>query len=146
MKNILKEELFDAAIHLGDLVADAVGLQQVLPGFPVYKVAGNNDCWTEEPEVRILQVGEKRLLLTHGHRYGVKTGAYDRLIRAAEEQGADGVLFGHTHRACLRQEPNGFFLMNPGSLRLPGRGAAPSYGVLRIEAGCIKGAIQEVKR
>ena len=44
----------------------------------------------------MLEIQNKKILLTHGHRYRVKYG-YDRLLSRAKEISADIVVFGHTH-------------------------------------------------
>ena len=83
-------------------------------------------------------------MMTHGHLYGVKSGASD-LIRSAADRGADLLLYGHTHVAEERYLPEGaiidgyrlpkpLWIMNPGSLGAP-RNGAPSYGLIQIQRG-----------
>ena len=38
-------------------------------------------------------------------------------LRAARNAGAHLLLFGHTHRPCCFQEPDGLWVLNPGSAR-----------------------------
>ena len=62
--------------------------------------------------------------MTHGHRYGVKSG-YLRAIYAAREQQADLLLFGHTHYAeCFQEGP--LWVLNPGAAR------NGSYGIITL--------------
>lgn len=62
---------------------------------------------------KVMELEGKRILMTHGHRYGVKSG-YLRAVYAAKEQQADILLFGHTHRAeCFQEE--GLWVLNPGA-------------------------------
>ncbi len=71
----------------------------------------------------------KKIFLTHGDLYGVKYGT-ERLGYAAEERGADIVLFGHTHipheEYISAQKP--YYLFNPGSISSP----SYSYGIITL--------------
>mgnify|MGYP004518695247 CR=1 FL=1 len=105
----------DAFIHLGDYYQDAQAMAEEFPEIPGYFVAGNCD-WSAhcDRELR-LNVEGKRLLLTHGDRFGVKYG-YDRLSYYAEESMMDAVLFGHTHRPFAGYVGRAL-LINPGALK-----------------------------
>ena len=122
------EERCDGIIHLGDTVEDARALQR-LTGMRVEMVAGNapGDMLSREPRMKIVQAEGVRLLLCHGHDYGVKY-TYDRLSYAASEQEAQVALFGHTHRA-FSGYVGSVLLVNPGPLK-QGR-----YAVLELENG-----------
>ena len=106
-------EPVDAIIHLGDGAADADLLREALD-VPVINVAGNCDPGSNAPRERILECEGKRILLTHGDAYQVKSGLA-RLRQRAEEVGVDAVLFGHTHRGML-EDHAGLLLVNPGTL------------------------------
>lgn len=99
----------DAYLFCGDGLGDLRDLTA-----PVYAVCGNCDWASREPEHRLLELGGRRIFLTHGHRYRVKSDLY-RLALAAREQGAELVLYGHTHIPD-RMEDNGLLLLNPGAL------------------------------
>ena len=99
----------DAYLFCGDGLGDLEGLNG-----PVYAVAGNCDWTAREPDVRLLELGGRRILLTHGHRFRVKFDLY-RLYLAAREQEADLAVFGHTH-VPTRREEDGLLLLNPGAL------------------------------
>ena len=86
----------DAVFHLGDHDDDAVALQQEFPKLPFHYVKGNNDYRVDTPSQKLVRLGGKTLLLTHGHKQRVYWN-YDTISYWAEEQGADVVLFGHTH-------------------------------------------------
>lgn len=76
----------------------------------------------------------KKIFLTHGHLYGVKTDL-DRLSSAAESRGADIVLFGHTHIPYLNyvSAENPHYLFNPGSIKeFP-----HSYGILTLTENAV---------
>ena len=99
----------DAYLFCGDGLGD---LENV-PG-PVYAVAGNCDWPGRAPDQLLLELGGRRILLTHGHRYRVKFDLY-RLYLAAREQQADLAVFGHTHLPTCREE-DGVLMLNPGAL------------------------------
>ena len=74
-----------------------------------------------------------RIFLTHGDLYGVKYGT-DGVIALAREEGADIVLFGHTHTPLEKYVSDGekpFYLFNPGSVGVPYR-CETSYGIIDI--------------
>jgi len=121
-------EPVDVIIHLGDGCAEAALLSEVLD-IPVINVAGNCDLGAHAPRERVWECEGKRILLTHGDFYQVKSGL-DRLRQRAEEIGVDAVLFGHTHQAVLEKQ-SGLLLLNPGSLA--NYGLRRSYAVLSLE-------------
>lgn len=120
----------DSIIHLGDCWSDAVRLRKKFPRIPMEQVPGNCDGEHGFLE-RILEVEGKRILLCHGHTRNVKAGLLN-LEMAAQEQNADMVLFGHTHRAFYDRH-NGQILLNPGSIGDPRFGNPPSFGTLVID-------------
>ena len=127
MEQAVSLERPDYIIHLGDHSRDAEALHRRFPGVPLASVRGNCDYDSTAPEQLVGTWGGVRFLLTHGHRYGVKTGLL-RLSMAAREAGVDVALFGHTHRAFCELS-SGVWLLNPGSC---GAGC-PTYGTVTIE-------------
>ena len=117
----------DQVIHLGDLQSDAEELTYVYPKLPICMVPGNCDGWTMDPLKKQITLAGKRILLSHGHLWGVKKG-YEAAVADARAVGADILLFGHTHRALCQQLEDGLWMMNPGASRA-------SYGLIRIEQG-----------
>ncbi|OGU13149.1 MAG: hypothetical protein A2076_07700 [Geobacteraceae bacterium GWC2_53_11] len=120
-------EPVDALIHLGDGCGDADLLREVL-GIPVINVAGNCDPTSGAPRERVWECEGKRLLLTHGDIYQVKSGL-ERLRQRAQEIGVDAALFGHTHQSLLESN-SGLLLLNPGTLA--NHGSHRSYAVVHI--------------
>jgi uncharacterized protein len=106
-------EPVDAIIHLGDGASDADSLRVALD-VPVINVAGNCDPGSNAPRERVWVCEGKRILLTHGDAYQVKSGLA-RLRQRAEEIGVDAVLFGHTHQ-MVQEDQAGLLLVNPGTL------------------------------
>ncbi len=103
----------DAVIHLGDGGSDADLLSRIT-GLQVIRVAGNCDHGDAAPRELLWECAGIRFLLTHGDRYGVKNGL-GLLERRAQQQGAQVVLYGHSHRAGIRNSSNILFI-NPGTL------------------------------
>lgn len=118
-----------AVIHLGDHARDARKID-----LPQYVVNGNCDFSSDYPNELLLEIGSKRVLLTHGHFQGVKYGL-KRLCDYARELGAQFALYGHTHIADIYRD-GGVVAANPGSLtqpRLPVQG--PCFGKLVYVGG-----------
>ena len=78
---------------------------------PFYAVRGNCDFFGEEQKV--VEIDGVKILLTHGHLYGVKSG-YLNILMKAKELGVQVVIFGHTHFAEIFNE-DGILFINPGS-------------------------------
>lgn len=120
----------DRIFHLGDGWRDAQALHARFPDIPLDQVAGNCDLRPVGPIEKVIDVAGKRLLLCHGHTYGVKRTLLNGLY-AAREQGADLFLFGHTHRPFCETR-QGVILLNPGSI---GDSTRPSYAVVCVKNG-----------
>lgn len=124
-------------IHLGDIMSDAEEVAEHYPKLPFCLVPGNCDGWgAAVPVKKQINLAGKSILLSHGHRWGVKSG-YDTAIADARAVGADILLFGHTHIPLCRQLEDGLWMMNPGPAR-------SSYGVIEIEDGTVSCALHQV--
>ena len=132
MRRVLKRETPDYVFHLGDHDSDAEQISRDFPLLPVAMVRGNCDGWSDTPKTLCFKLGGLRFFLCHGHTLGVKS-SYIRAIFAAREQGADVLLFGHTH-VPEQEESHGLKLLNPGSC---GYGYQPTYGYFILEDGAI---------
>jgi hypothetical protein len=75
-------------------------------------------------ESRLLTLQNRPILLTHGHHCNPDQPADDTLL-----SGAQFVLFGHTHIPC-KQNVNGVWYLNPGSLSIPKADSHHSYLLL----------------
>ena len=124
----------DAIVHLGDHIGDAQKLRQRLPDTVFHMVAGNCDLYAGENELFLTLEGVK-ILVTHGHKYGVKSGLGILLQRALSLE-ADLVLYGHTHQASVRHE-RGLWLMCPGQMERHDKFHSASYGIAIIAGGSI---------
>lgn len=125
----------DGVIHLGDIEMDYLALKEAYSDIPFYGVVGNNDFFSSLKREDLITIEEKKIFITHGHRYISGYSNIDSLIYKGEELGADIVLFGHTHVAFFEKE-NGMIIANPGSISFP-RSGDRSYGVIEIENGKI---------
>ena len=98
----------DGILFAGDGLRDLTycDLPSLAPGCPYWAVAGNCD-WLTSPLIvggRVLDPEQEelitlegvRILLMHGHRYGVKGGLGQAVARAIRLD-ADLLIFGHTH-------------------------------------------------
>ena len=123
-------------LHLGDCWRDGEKLQRSFPKIPGQQVPGNCDFRSQEPAERLLCIEDFRILLCHGHTYGVKQSLTAAGF-AAEEKNLDLFLFGHTHRPLVDRRGKTLFL-NPGSI---GDWRRPTYGVVTIAGGKLDGSI-----
>ena len=129
MVEAIEKERPDQILHLGDLLSDTEELVCAYPSIPLTGVPGNCDAWTGEPEEKLLKLAGHSIFMGHGHQWQVKLHL-DVAQRAARRVEAEVLLFGHTHRALCRQEADGLWLLNPGSIRDSG-----SYGLLWVDPG-----------
>lgn len=137
------EDRVDRVFHLGDMVNDAKTLQTEFPNLPFTIVLGNNDYGEDVEPHEIVMVQGCRLLLTHGHRKMVHWN-YDTISYWAEENGADMVLFGHTH-STVNDNGGRVMLVNPGSISQPRDSNIPTFAVITIEEdGNINSSIMEI--
>lgn len=120
----------DCIIHLGDHIRDADRLSELYPQISMICVPGNCDYMDNGPGHLVRELDGVRFLITHGHKYGVKTDL-TRLTYAAMEAEASVAVFGHTHRAVLHEFDDRLVLFNPGSC---GAGEG-SYGIIQTNHG-----------
>ena len=140
MQNVLEKhgEDADCVLHLGDCCVDAERMAHKFPQLKFLWVSGNCD-YSYEPAEKLLSLGGKKIFVTHGHQYHVKTG-YQRIVYSALERGADACFFVHSHQPDVFYE-SGVLFLNPGSISLPRGMSPPSYGVAEISENRIGGKI-----
>ena len=102
----------DVLIHLGDGIND---LRDINFSGQIYAVRGNNDLNGKLKSMAKVSYGKLIIMYLHGHEFDVNQG-YSKLVAFANQQGADIVLFGHTHKADYF-ERDGVKFVNPGSMR-----------------------------
>lgn len=131
----------DAIIHLGDHDRDARAIAQEFPEIPMYSVCGNCDLAPTSPLSDTVQLGPVKAFITHGHLYNVDYDRVDSLVYAAQEQGCQLAMFGHTHRP-LYQEVGGVTVLNPGTA---GKGPKLTWALVEIfDNGGIICSIQDL--
>lgn len=106
----------DLLVHTGDFYDDALKLQG-LTHLSVIGVCGNCDYVHGGPWEKIFNAGPYKVLLTHGHLYGVKRGL-NALFHRAMDLDVHLVVFGHTHRQLVERR-EGVLFVNPGSPKRP---------------------------
>jgi len=136
---------FHLLLHMGDGADEVSQLPSLFPKIEYAAVRGNCDGYSDLPTTRTMIYRGVKILMTHGHLFGVKRDL-EELARYGKEQGAELVLFGHSHRATLKRI-KGVTLFNPGSLceRRTGVGQS-TYGIVDIsDRGVIDCKIMEVQ-
>ena len=127
----LKEKPFDLIIHLGDFIKDAEKIEEILET-EVIKIKGNSDFREFDGDEELVKTfGNKKFLLTHGHKYRVKY-TLDNLYYRAKELEVDVVLFGHTHNS-FNENIEGVIFFNPGSPSNPRGSYNKTYGIIEID-------------
>jgi hypothetical protein len=122
----------DMVIHLGDVEGSEYIIQEAA-GCPVEFVAGNNDFFSDLPSEKTLQIGKYHVMITHGHRYYIGMGN-EMLKKEAIANGADIVMYGHTHRPVIDISRD-IIALNPGSLSYPRQeNRKPSYIIMETDA------------
>lgn len=116
MIQAIEEQQPDLVVHLGDLQPGRRGagppLSQAVHGHRARQLRRLDHRSSGAP---VHGVRQARPPLPR-HIWHVKQG-YDAALRAARNAGAHLLLFGHTHRPCCFQEPDGLWVLNPGSAR-----------------------------
>lgn len=122
----------DMLIHLGDIEGDEEYIRTIA-GCPVVMVSGNNDYFTDIPREDFIQVGKYYIMLTHGHRYGVNYDV-EQIKETALLNGADIVMFGHTHRPLIDLTNDKIWAINPGSISQPRQqGRIPTFMIMEVD-------------
>ena len=144
IKIMKKLKNLDRIIHLGDNVSDIFDIISIF-NTPIDYVAGNCDYYGENYKLEdIIEINSKKILITHGHLYKVKSG-YEEISKIAKEKEVDIVLFGHTHRSFLGYYDD-MLIMNPGSISLPRGDKYPTFGIIEIdEKGSIHPTLSQLK-
>lgn len=121
-------------LFLGDGLRDLFRIAPLYPGVSFRAVRGNMDAFsfsTPAAEEEEFSLFGTRVLMMHGHLYGVKGG-----LAAAEgharRAGARVLLYGHTHEPYLHYDSEtGLYTFNPGSVGRP-YGGPLSFGLMDL--------------
>ena len=121
----------DMMIHLGDMECSPDSIRSLVER-PVEMVKGNCDYGNELQGARLIEIGEHKAFITHGNRYGGELGI-PTMKDIAKENGADIVMFGHSHKPVIDTKSD-IVVLNPGSISRPRQdGFRPTYLVMNIE-------------
>lgn len=144
-------------IHLGDNIDDAKTLESNFTDIEFKYVPGNCDFYGEigsgtgtgsyfDDATKIITINNSRILITHGHKQGVKYG-YENLAQIAKDKGVVAALCGHTHSPEIINIL-GVLIVNPGSISYPrGKTRQSTYAILNIDAtGDISASVVPVNR
>ena len=121
------EKEVDLFLHCGD--SELSAMEEVMDGY--ITVQGNCDYEEKYPKQILQDAAGKKIFLTHGHLYGVKS-SINNLAFKAKEVGANIACFGHSHYLGMEMVDDILFI-NPGSLRLPRGRMEQTYVILSIE-------------
>jgi putative phosphoesterase len=117
----------DFMIHCGD--SELSSDRPELAGFVT--VRGNCDHDMGFPEEAVVEAGGRKIFVTHGHLFAVKSTLMNLYYRA-RELGADIVCFGHSHMLGMEMVDDILFI-NPGSVRLPRGRKEQTYVILELD-------------
>jgi len=126
----------DTVIHLGDCARDIILVRASYENIRFEYVTGNNDWGAEQNKEKILDIEGKKILITHGHLYNVKTN-YNLILLKGKELGVDAIFFGHTH-ITEEKYSDGIILLNPGSIGASEHTKKPTYCVIEVTSELIK--------
>ena len=127
MVRIVRKEAPRMILHLGDCWRDTEALVKEYPDIPLFRVPGNCDFRPKDQTEQLIALQGFRVLICHGHTYGVKQGLWEA-EQMAKEQNLDAFLFGHTHIPLVARQGKTLFF-NPGSV---GLGSPCTYGILTV--------------
>jgi vacuolar protein sorting-associated protein 29 len=88
-------------------------IQQLAP--TVHCVSGDHDDQScTFPETTVVQVGEFRIGVIHGHQL-IPWGSKESVARLRRKLRVDILVTGHTHQSSVIEENDGFYHINPVS-------------------------------
>lgn len=121
----------DLVLHAGDFGRDIDAVMRLMQSkMPYKRVRGNCDYMSDAPETLLLEAEGVKILMHHGKGYGVKE-SLSRIDDFGRKNGADIVIFGHTHLPLIKNNGD-LYLLNPGSIGWP-KGAGRTYAVIEID-------------
>jgi len=123
----------DRILHAGD-VGDGEVLEELALLAPVTAVYGNVDGGSLRhrlPRVAAVEIDGFRFVVTHGDQFG--SPEPDGLKAAFPD--ADVIVFGHTHRALIRDLPDFTVVVNPGAAGPRRFDLQPSVAIVETEPG-----------
>jgi putative phosphoesterase len=121
----------DMFIHLGD-VERGVDYIRGLTDVETHIIAGNNDYSLDLPATDSFMIADKKVFITHGHRFYVG-GGVEHLREYALQNGYDIVMYGHTHVPYI-DVGDDVTILNPGSISCPRQdGHEKTFMVIEVD-------------
>lgn len=115
-QKVIEKELPEVILFAGDHSTDAIDMSYVYSNIKFFIVRGNTDYFDKETADKlILEVEKEKVLLVHGHLFGVKSYMTE-LEKEAETDGVNICIFGHTHIPYYK-EKNKIKYINPGAMQ-----------------------------
>jgi putative phosphoesterase len=131
-------EAADLLVHAGDFMTVEVLRELERIGPPLAGVHGNVDSAELRrllPAERVVAVERARIALIHDA--GPSAGRLERMRRRFGD-GADAVVFGHSHLPLHERADDGFQIFNPGSPTERRRAPTHTMGLARVEGSTIE--------
>ena len=100
---------------------------------PTKEKISKDDFLLQIPRTVSFTAAGKKILVTHGHIFGVYYGMSE-IEKQASLDKADLVIYGHSHIAS-RTDTQSVTFINPGSCTLPRRSLPPSFALIEISRG-----------
>lgn len=127
---VLNNVDYDKIFFLGDGIKDILSVEG-LDRSKLLLVKGNNDISNIVPDFILEEIEGKKFFITHGHLYNITYGI-KKLIDVAKSNGADVVIYGHTHIALQVKTEEGIICINPGSIG-KGKLSQNTFAILDID-------------
>lgn len=116
----------DMMLHCGD--SELSASHPIIERFRA--VRGNCDFDSGFLEERLEEAGGRRIFVTHGHRYSVKSSLMNLRFRG-KELNADIICFGHSH-VLGAEKIDDLLFINPGSILLPRMRKERTYVIIEL--------------
>ena len=115
-QKVIEKEVPQIVLFTGDHSMDAIDMSLIYNEIQFFIVKGNTDFIDyETPDKLILELEGKKIMLVHGHLFGVKS-YMQKLEEEAEKEGVDICFFGHTHISYYKKVKE-ILYVNPGALQ-----------------------------
>lgn len=142
-KNIIdRHPKIEFVIHLGDYGIDVSRISDICGTVTTEAVRGNCDRESIFPLEKVLQLLGKRIFITHGHNYGVKSSLNSLVVKGKKEK-ANLILYGHTHIPKVEML-EGIWIVNPGSIARPKGLQKATYAIVELTIENINPRIVEI--
>ncbi len=95
------EAPFDMLVHCGDVEGREIFIEALVE-CPCCIVSGNNDFFSDLPREEEIEIDGNKVLVTHGHYYGVSMDI-SGVAEEAASRDCHAVFFGHTHKPVVEE-------------------------------------------